>query len=107
MFKTQSMYYPKKSANSAHTPMPYSPALHCSASAHTGSVLCVCFLRRAACEQVTDGVLDVLRLPGRRHLLLDFATFLRAQDRDWFLRCIKYACSSQSVQAASITDFPY
>ena len=39
--------------------------------------------------RVTDGVLEVLRLPGRRHLLLDFATFLRAQDRDWFCRCIK------------------
>lgn len=39
--------------------------------------------------QVTDGVLDVLRLPSRRHLLLDFAAFLRAQDRDWFLRCVK------------------
>ena len=39
--------------------------------------------------QVTDGVLDVLRLPSRRHLLLDFAAFLRTQDRDWFLRCVK------------------
>ena len=39
--------------------------------------------------QVTDGVLDVLRLPARRHLLLDFAAFLRTQDRDWFLRCVK------------------
>lgn len=39
--------------------------------------------------QVTDGVLDVLRLPTRRHLLLDFAAFLRTQDRDWFLRCVK------------------
>ena len=38
---------------------------------------------------VTDGVLDVLRLPTRRHLLLDFAAFLRTQDRDWFLRCVK------------------
>lgn len=39
--------------------------------------------------QVTDSVLDVLRLPSRRHLLLDFAAFLRTQDRDWFLRCVK------------------
>jgi len=39
--------------------------------------------------KVTDGVLDLLRAPSRRHLLLDFATFLRTQDRDWFLRCVK------------------
>ena len=39
--------------------------------------------------RVTDGVLDLLRAPSRRHLLLDFATFLRTQDRDWFLRCVK------------------
>ena len=39
--------------------------------------------------KVTDGVLDLLRLPSRRHLLLDFAKFLRSQDRDWFLRCVK------------------
>ena len=39
--------------------------------------------------RVTDGVLELLRMPSRRHLLLDFATFLRSQDRDWFLRCVK------------------
>ncbi len=39
--------------------------------------------------KVTDGVMDLLRAPSRRHLLLDFATFLRSQDRDWFLRCVK------------------
>lgn len=60
------------------------------------SVLCE---KGCVFEQVTDGVLEVLRLPGRRHLLLDFATFLRAQDRDWFLRCIKYAlCPLVCVQ---------
>lgn len=39
--------------------------------------------------KVTDGVMDLLRAPSRRHLLLDFGTFLRSQDRDWFLRCVK------------------
>ncbi|KAL3139839.1 hypothetical protein ABBQ38_004137 [Trebouxia sp. C0009 RCD-2024] len=50
--------------------------------------------------QVTDGVLDVLRLPTRRHLLLDFAAFLRTQDRDWFLRCVKQITKEPSEAAA-------
>ncbi|KAL0026549.1 hypothetical protein WJX77_006250 [Trebouxia sp. C0004] len=51
--------------------------------------------------KVTDGVMDLLRAPSRRHLLLDFATFLRTQDRDWFLRCVKQIIKEPAADSAT------